>query len=113
VIDSLVARTWRPDRPGSERLNELRRVCGRAVADRLLALAADTEAAPEVRAMADFKIASLGAVARQRARTGSEASRAHWSAIAADFARWRERRTLPIPSPALEAPPGDPIGIGP
>jgi hypothetical protein len=113
VIDSLVARTWRRDAPGGEKLNVLRRVSGRAVADRLLALAADTAAAPEVRAMADFKIASLGALARQRARTGPEESRAHWSAIAADFARWTERRTLPVPSAALEAPPGDPFGIGP
>jgi hypothetical protein len=63
--------------------------------------------------MADFKIASLGALARQRARTGSVESRAHWSAIAADFARWTERRTLPVPSAALDAPPGDPFGIEP
>jgi hypothetical protein len=113
VIDSLVARTWRPDEPGGEKRRRLRRVSGRAVADRLLALAADTAAAPEVRAMADFKIASLGALARQRARTGSVESRAHWSAIAADFARWTERRTLPVPSAALDAPPGDPFGIEP
>jgi hypothetical protein len=113
VIDALVARTWRPDVPARRSLTELRHVAGRAVADRLLALAADPAAAPEVRAMADFKIASLGALARQRARTGSEESRAHWSAIAADFARWTERRTLPTPSPALDAPPGDPFGIGP
>jgi len=113
VIDSLVARTWRSDAPGREQLSQLRRVTGRAVADRLLALAADTAAAPEVRAMADFKIASLSALARLRARTGSEASRADWNAIAGDFARWTERRTLPAPSPALEPPPGDPFGIGP
>jgi hypothetical protein len=113
AIDSLIARTWRPDAPGKEALNALRRVAGRAVADRLLALAADTAAAPEVRAMADFKIASLSALARQRARTGSEGSRAHWSAIAGDFTRWTERRTLPAPSPALPAPPGDPFGTSP
>jgi hypothetical protein len=113
VIDSLVSRTWRPDAPGRAALNELRRVAGRAVADRLLALAADTAAAPEVRAMADFKIAALGALARQRARTGSEESRAHWNATATDCARWTQRRTLPTPSPALAAPPGDPFGIRP
>ncbi len=113
VMDSLVARTWRAEAAGNGKLTALRRVAGRAVADRLLALAADTAAAPEVRAMADFKIASLVAVARQRARTGSEESRAHWSAIAADFTRWTERRTLPAPSRALEAPPGDPFGVEP
>jgi hypothetical protein len=115
VIDSLVARTWGPDvpGPGAAKLNALRRVAGRAVADRLLALAADTEAAPEVRAMIDLKIVELGTLARQRARSGSEESRAHWSAITADFTRWAERRTLPSPSPALRAPPGDPFGVGP
>ncbi len=113
VIDSLVSRTWRSGPPGQERLNALRRVAARAVADRLLALAADTAAAPEVRAMADFKIAALGGLARQRSRTGSEEARAEWSAIAGDFARWTERRTLPAPSRALEAPPGDPFGLDP
>ena len=53
-----------------------------------VALAADTTAAPQVRALADYKIASLAALARRRARLGTEASRAHWSAIAADFTRW-------------------------
>ncbi len=58
-------------------------------------------------------IAALGGLARQRSRTGSEEARAEWSAIAGDFARWTERRTLPAPSRALEAPPGDPFGLDP
>jgi hypothetical protein len=113
VIDSLVARTWGTGPAGDAKLAALRRVAGRAVADGLLALAADSDAAPEVRAMADFKIASLQATARSRARTGSQTARAHWSAIAGDFARWTDRRGLPHPTPALQAPPGDPFGQGP
>jgi hypothetical protein len=113
VVDSLVARTWRLDAPLNEKLAALRRVASRAVADRLLALAADRDAAPEVRAMADFKIARLRDLARQRARVGSDAARAHWDAVAGDLTRWIERRELPQPTPALTAPPGDPFGLDP
>ena len=113
VVDSLVARTWRIDAPGNEKLAALRRVAGRAVVDRLLALAADRDAEPEVRAMADFKIAGLRELARRRSRTGPEAARAHWSAVAGDLTRWVERRELPQPTPALAAPPGDPFGLEP
>ncbi len=113
VIDSLVARTWRPAAPREAARDDLRRVAARAVADRLLLLAADTVAAPEVRAMADYKIAALVPLARQRAAAGPPQARADWSAIAADFARWTARRTLPAPTPALDAPPGDPFGVGP
>ena len=113
VVDSLVARTWRVDPPGNERTAELRRVASRAVADRLLALAADRDAAPEVRAMADFKIARLRDLARLRARSGGDAARAYWEAVAGDLTRWLERRELPEPTPALAAPPGDPFGLDP
>jgi hypothetical protein len=111
TIDSLVARTWQEsDRGYSPKFVALRRVTQRAVADRLLALAADAEAAPEVRAMAEYQIGRLRSVAQQRAQRGDTMSRAHWSSIAGDFTRWIERRELPKPTPALAAPPGDPFG---
>lgn len=110
TIDSLIGRTWRSVTAGGERAAALRRVAARAVADRLLALAADSDAAPEVRAMADLRIAALRDRARVLARTGSDATRAHWSAIAGDFTRWLDRRELPRPTRALPAPPGDPFG---
>jgi len=113
MIDSLVARTWRVDAGGNEHTAGLRRVAGRAVADRLLLLAADREASPEVRAMAEFKIGQYRAVASRRTRLGTDAARAHWGAIAGDFTRWVERRELPQPTAALRAPPGDPFGIEP
>lgn len=113
VIDSLVARTWRADTPGNARFGALRRVAARAVADRLLVLAADQRAAPEARALADLKIVALRGVAAGRGRAGTDASRAHWNAIASDFTRWIERREAPQPTPALDAPPGDPFGVGP
>ncbi len=109
TVDSLLARTARAD--ADPRTAALRRQAARAVADRLLALAADREAAPDVRALADLKIAQYRDVARRRALAGDDAARAHWQAVAGDFTRWLERRELPQPTVPLRAPPGDPFGI--
>ena len=111
TVDSLVARTWRGD--ADPRAAALRRQAGRAVADRMLALAADREASPDVRAMAELKIGQYRDVARRRALTGNDATRAHWAALAGDFTRWLERRALPQPTAPLRAPPGDPFGVDP
>lgn len=111
TIDSLVAYTWNRPVPANAKLAALQRVSQRAVADRLLQLAADTTAAPEVRAIVEYKIAALRDVAAARSRRrGPVVARAHWRAIAGDFTRWLERRELPAPTPALQAPPGDPFG---
>jgi hypothetical protein len=109
TIDSLVARTWEA-RDTSPKAAALRRVTQRAVADRLITLAADTDAAPEVRAVAEFEIARLRPVAQRNASSGDTITRAHWHSIAGDFARWLDRREIPKPTPALVAPPGDPFG---
>lgn len=113
TVETLVGATWRGREPATRKLAALKRVTGRAVADRLLALAADREASPEVRAQVEYQIARLRDDARSRARTGDVATRAHWSAIAGDFTRWLDRRELPAPTPALVAPPGDPFGETP
>jgi hypothetical protein len=111
TIDSLIARTWNArDAGASPKLVALRRVTQRALADRLLLLAADAEALPEVRAVAEYTIKQLRGVAQTRASNGDRMARAHWSSIADDFTRWIERRELPKPTPALQAPPGDPFG---
>jgi hypothetical protein len=111
TIDSVVARTWQPrDAGGSAKTVALRRVTQRAVADRLLTLAADSVAAPEVRAVAEYEIGRLRPIAARMGSTGDTMNRAHWSSIAGDFARWIDRRELPRPTPALVAPPGDPFG---
>jgi hypothetical protein len=109
TIDSLVARTWN-QRAASPKLVALSRVTQRAVADRLLALAADTAAAPEVRALTEYQLMRLRPIAQRGTRSGDTMSRAHWHSIAADFGRWLDRRELPRPTPALVAPPGDPFG---
>ena len=119
TIDSLVTRTWETrSTPGGvthgtisgPKSAALRRVAQRAVADRLLLLAADSAAAPDVRAVAEYEIARLRSVALRNASSGDTMSRAHWQSIAGDFARWIDRRELPKPTPALVAPPGDPFG---
>lgn len=119
VVDSLVAATWRRAPAESSRdgrkLAAVRRTAARAVADRLMLLAADTLAAPEVRALADLRIAELQRTANANAaaatgmRAERDAERAHWQSIARDFEHWLTERTLPPLTTALVAPPGDPF----
>ena len=111
AIDALVGATWRAPAAPSPKLGALGRVAQRAVADRLLLLAGDTAASPEVRAMAELKITELRPVAGMWAKSGtrSEEDRAHWLAIASDFGIWLEKHELPPLTSALVAPPGDPF----
>ncbi len=109
VIEAMVGATWNAT-VSSPKEQALARASSRAVSDVLLDLAADKRAAPEARAMAEYKIARLRDVARTRSAAGETMARAHWSSIAGDFTRWIERRELPAPTPALVAPPGDPFG---
>jgi hypothetical protein len=111
VIDALVGSTWRAPAPPGAKLAALQRVTQRAVADRLLLLAADSEAAPEVRAMAELQVTELRPLAAMWSKqaTRSEEERAHWLSIAADFGQWIDKRQLPNLTRALVAPPGDPF----
>ena len=113
VIDALVASTWKRPVDASAKFAALQRVAQRAVADGLMALAADRNAAPEVRGIVDLKLAALQAFA-QRTATLSQSvdTKAHTLAVAADIKRWLERGELPSPSPALRTTPGDPFGDG-
>ena len=110
TIDSLAGRAFR-SAPASGRAAALRRVTARALADRLIALAADREASAEVRAMAELKMGQLRDRARLMGRTGSDATRATWLAIAGDFDRWLDRQDLPLPTRALNTPQWDPFGL--
>lgn len=110
VIDSLTA-DWKPGSAGTLQWDAMRRVKQRAVADRLITLAADKDAAPEVRAIVELKMKALRERARRLAVGGTEDDRAQWMAIAGDFTRWLDRQELPTPSPALRPPPGDPFGM--
>lgn len=110
LIDSLVDATWRPTR-AQPKSAAIQRVTQRAVVDRLILLAADSLAAPEVRAIVELKLGELAAQARSRGSSGAVEDRAHWQAIARDIARWTENREVPKLTPSLVAPPGDPFGV--
>lgn len=111
AIDALVGATWRGPVASSSKLAALGRVTQRAVADRLLLLAADTAASPEVRAMAELEITQLRPTAAAWAKASGRSleDRAHWLAIANDFAFWLDKHQLPPLTPVLVAPPGDPF----
>lgn len=110
VIDEL-ASSWSSGGSETRKTAALRRVTQRAVADRLLLLAADKEASPEVRSLVELKMTSLRNRARTLGASGTELDRAHWISIAGDFTRWLERQELPTPTIPLRAPPGDPFGM--
>ena len=114
VIDALVG-AQTAVAADSPRDAALRRVAQRAVVDRLLALAADTTASAEVRAMAELKLGEVGTGARRTLarHVGDVDARAYLSAVAADVERWQTRREAPRPTRARVAPPGDPFGEEP
>jgi hypothetical protein len=113
TIDALVKATWDGSAP-SPKLAAIQRVTQRTVANKLLLMAADSESAGQVRAMAELKIADLRTKARGNlAAAKTDEDRAHWLSIVNDFTRWIDKRELPKFSPSLIAPPGDPFGEPP
>jgi hypothetical protein len=111
VVDSMVAATWNAAAPATAKLAAIQRVTQRAVNDRLILMAADSTASPDVRAIVELKLSELRTLARTRGASGAFESRAHWLAMARDIDRWIEKGEVPSLSPALVAPPGDPFGI--
>ncbi len=110
VIDTLMAATAARS-ADSRHSAALRRVAQRAVVDRMLALAADADAAQEVRDLVELRLATIRADANRRATAaGPEGVRAHWAGIARDIGRWLDDREAPKVTPALPSPPFDPFG---
>jgi len=113
VIDTLVSATWAGPIAEPAKHRALRRVAQRSVADRLINLAADSLATPEVRGIVELKLVELRATARSRGATGGIEDRAHWLSVARDIDRWVEHREVPKLTRPLVAPPGDPFGMIP
>ena len=113
IIDALATPRWISGAAQSTSLRNaaIYRIVQRSLADRLLLLAADKDASPEVRAFVEFKMKQLRDRARALSATGPVEEKAHWFAISGDFTRWLDRQELPTPSPALRPPPGDPFGM--
>jgi hypothetical protein len=96
----------------SGRDRALQRVAQRAYVDRLIAVAADKEASPEVRGLLDHRLRTLASSLSARARSASRPEdAAHLNAVLADIRRWLEKGEIPPSTPALRAPPGDPFGM--
>jgi hypothetical protein len=114
VIGALVDQTFADTALMTAREAELARVVQRVVVDRLLGLAADTEAAGWVRSRADGALADL--LARlDKIEPLDDAERTHFAALTGEIGRYLAR-----PAPASVAarvapaePPGDPIGAAP
>ncbi|MGQ0643387.1 MAG: zinc-dependent metalloprotease [Gemmatimonadaceae bacterium] len=101
-----------PQTTATLRDRALRRVAQRAYVDRVIVVAADKEAAPDVRAMLDERLRILATTLGARARTANRPEeRSHLNALVADVRRWLDRGEVPPSSPALRAPPGDPFGM--
>jgi len=111
-IDALLGATWRAPAAATPKLAALQRVTQRAVTDRLIQLAADSAADPDVRALVNLKLTDLQrqAAARRATSAGDVTMSAHWLAIGRDIGRWLDRGEVPVLTPALVAPPGDPFG---
>jgi hypothetical protein len=97
---------------GNARDRALQRVAQRAYVDRLIAVAADKEASPDVRGLLDHRLRSLTASLGTRSRAASRPEEAaHFNALVADIRRWLDKGEAPPSTPALRAPPGDPFGM--
>jgi hypothetical protein len=104
-----------PARPSASALprdRALQRVTQRAYVDRLIAVAADKDASPEVRALLDQRLRALAPALLTRARGPAPPDdAAQFNALASDIRRWLDRGEVPPSSPALRPPPGDPFGM--
>jgi len=110
VVESLLDATWHQRWEADERLAALQGVAQRAVLDRLLALAADEKATPEVRAVAEWALADLVDDIKDQENPNplGEAVR---QLAERDITRFLNRTAEETePSKALEAPLGSPIG---
>jgi Met-zincin/Domain of unknown function (DUF5117) len=113
AIDALVSATWNAS-GSTPKLTALGRVTQRVVTEKLLYLAADSDAAPEVRAMATLKVGDLRNRAHAKlAAAKDDDERAHWLSIVNECTRWIDKGELPKLTRSLVAPPGDPFGIDP
>ena len=104
VVDALLARTWRARPPADSRAAAILQAVERLAVTRLMDLAADASAAPQVRAVATEAL-------RQLADSLDVATSAHERTARDDIRRFLDRpdRTYE-PTPPLDVPPGDPIG---
>ena len=111
TIDRLIQGTWkRPREPGY--LAEIGRAIDQAALYHLMYLAADKDAAPQVRAVAESKLGELMAWLKKRLRRvqkNDEAQSAHYQYAIASIARFLDNPAQVELSPPAVMPDGSPI----
>ncbi|MFL6214122.1 MAG: zinc-dependent metalloprotease [Blastocatellia bacterium] len=109
VAHALVTRTWRQPAPATAYQAAIARAVQSLVVTRLMELAADDDAAPQVRAVATDELRALSAWLASPASAPLDA--AHIRATRDDIERFLTRPDAPRKQTApLPIPPGDPIG---
>lgn len=109
VVDALIKATWRSPAPANAREAEIERGVESLVVTRLMELAADSDARPQVRAVASDALRSLAAYLKRARATGDTAT--HNRSTVEDIERFLSRPYEPTKrTPPLATPPGDPIG---
>jgi hypothetical protein len=112
VLEALLARTWREPVPRDPYHAAVQRAVQSLVVTRLMDLAADADATPQVRAVASASLRDLfmGDTARH---TNDAATDAHLQAAHEEIERFLARPAEPRKRPIMPStPPGDPIGAG-
>ena len=108
VTDALITRTWKAPVPKDPYAAAVARAVQSLTATRLMDLAADESASPQVRAVAAATLRELSASLKLPSSNGSSA---HRQATRDDIERFLNRPDTPRKQTApLPSPPGDPIG---
>ncbi|MBV8855380.1 MAG: zinc-dependent metalloprotease [Acidobacteria bacterium] len=116
VLDALLARTWREPVPGDPYRAAVQRAVQSLVVTRLMDLAADDTASPQVRGVATEGLRHLfeSETGHVGSAIGFEATEAHLRSTHEEIERFLARPDAPRKrTPPPTTPPGDPIGSGP
>jgi hypothetical protein len=111
VAAALVRATWGTPVSANAKHALIQRAVQSLTVQRLMDLAANERAQPQVRAVASDALRSLSATAKQNAATATREAAAHYRATADEIDRFLARPAEPRkPTTPLPVPPGDPIG---
>ncbi|MDE2981145.1 MAG: zinc-dependent metalloprotease [Gemmatimonadota bacterium] len=105
VTDRLLTATWAAPSEADEYRRQVQHAIQRAVVDRMMQEAGSAATMTAARAVLSDRLAGLAG----RLEAVVDPS-PHERLVAADIRRWQERIENTTPGPALQLPPGDPIG---
>jgi hypothetical protein len=109
VVDALIKSTWRSPMPLDTKQSAIKRAIQTLTVERLMDLAANANAQPQVRGVATAALRSLNSAIKRP--VGDAETAEHYRATADDIDRFLARPDAPRkPMAPLPAPPGDPIG---